>query len=102
MDSTLLMNELKNFLDDDGRLKSYPSKFRLKIISLFYLASKLESGKRYAEKELNKVLRDWHTFEDWAMLRRDLYDRHFLNREQNCSFYWLEEKQPILASFGLE
>jgi len=102
MDISFLQGELKNFLDSDGRLKSYPSKHRLKTISLFYLASKLEFGKRYTEKELNQILCDWHTFEDWAMLRRDLYDKRFLDREPNCSYYWLEENQPTLATFGLE
>lgn len=48
------------------------------------------------------VLKEWHSFDDWAMLRRDLYDRRFLGREQNCMLYWLEEKQPMLADFGLE
>ena len=102
MEATFLTNELKNFLDKDGRLKNYPTKHKPKILSLFYLASKVEAEKRYTEKELNQLLREWHTFEDWAMLRRDLYDRHFLNREGNGSFYWLEENQPSLASFGLE
>ncbi|MDR0469425.1 MAG: DUF2087 domain-containing protein [Peptococcaceae bacterium] len=101
MDREFLEKELKNFLDADGRLKGYPAKNRLKILSLFYLASKLEQGKRYPEKELNQILRDWHTFEDWAMLRRDLYDKRFLDREQDCTFYWLEENQPTLEIFGL-
>jgi len=101
MNNADYMTELRNFIDNDGRLKSYPSKFKLKIISLFYLASKFEYGRRYTEKEVNQILQEWHTFKDWALLRRDLYDMRFLNREQNCSFYWLEENQPTLESFGL-
>ena len=102
MDNSYIQGELKNFLDSDGRLKNYPSKHRPKTLALFYLASKLESGRRYTEKELNRILCDWHTFEDWAMLRRDMYDKRFLDREPNCSYYWLEENQPTLATFGLE
>jgi len=102
MEISFMQHELRHFIDPDGRLKSYPSKNRPKTLSLFYLAAKLERGRRYTEKELNQVLRDWHTFEDWAMLRRDLYDKRFLDREPDCSFYWLEEPQPTLAGFGLE
>ena len=94
--------ELKNFLDEEGRLKSYPAKRRPKIAALFYLASKFERGKRYSEKEVNQILKNWHTFEDWAMLRRDLYDKWFLGRESNGSEYWLEEIQPAFVSFELE
>ena len=70
--------------------------------SEFYLASKFELGKRYSEKEVNEILNNWHTFEDWAMLRRDLFDKWFLGRDPKGKEYWLEEKQPTLASFGFE
>jgi len=102
LDSQLLMNELRNFLDADGRLKSYPAKYKLKMLSLYYLASKLESGRRYTEKEINHVLCEWHIFEDWAMLRRDMYDNRFLDRKSDGSFYWLETEQPTFAALGLE
>jgi len=96
------MKELKNFLDADGRLKKYPVKYKLQVMSLFYLASKLEPGRRYTEKELNHVLREWHTFEDWAILRRALYDMRFMDREPKGAYYWMVETQPTLASFGFE
>lgn len=102
MDELFIIKELKNFLDETGRLKSYPAKFKPKIISLFYLTSKFEPKKRYSEKEVNEILKSWHMFNDWCMLRRDLYDKRFLGREQNSSYYWLEDKQPTFADFGLE
>ena len=101
-ENQLYENEIRTFLDDKGRLTNYPAKQKRQIYTLFYLASKFESGRQYTEKEVNQVLKDWHTFEDWAMLRRDLYDRRFLNRKPDCSLYWLEDEQPTLASFGLE
>lgn len=102
MENDFYIKELKNFLDNEGRLKSYPSKHRLKIISLFYLASKFEPGAEYSEKEVNQILKNWHTFQDWAMLRRDLYDKRFFVRTPNGSSYRLEENQPAPATFGLE
>ena len=102
MDIPFVKKEIKGFLDDEGKLHSYPAKFKKQLYVLFYLASKFEHGVRYTEKEVNKVLNDWHTFSDWASLRRDLSDRHFLGRESSGYSYWLEENQPTLASFGLE
>ena len=101
MNSFEHIDEIKSFLNEQGQLVKYPTKFKRQIFALFYLASKFERNREYTEKEVNEVLKDWHTFEDWAMLRRDLYDRRFLNRKQDCSLYWLEEEQPTLASFGL-
>ena len=102
METDYLLKELKGFLDGDKRLKKHPAKYKNKVLAWFYLASKLEPGRRYTEKEINQILCDWHTFEDWAMLRRELYDGRFVDREPNGSWYWLEEIQPTLASFGLQ
>ncbi|HHT53931.1 MAG TPA: DUF2087 domain-containing protein [Clostridiales bacterium] len=96
-----LTYELRNFLDGEGRLKIYPAKQKYKILSLFYLASKFKAGRIYTEKEVNLILNQWHTFGDWAMLRRELYDKGFLCRKPDCTAYWLEEKQPTISSFGL-
>ncbi|MDD4124692.1 MAG: DUF2087 domain-containing protein [Eubacteriales bacterium] len=101
MDNAYIKHELESFLDDEGRLKNYPAKRKYKLLSLFYIASKFEKGKIYTEKEVNKVINSWHVFNDWAMLRRDLYDKWFLGRESDGSAYWLEEKQPTFESFEL-
>jgi len=93
---------LKNFLDAEGRLVRYPAKHKVKLLALFYLTGKFERGRVYSEKEVNQVLRNWHTFGDWAMLRRDLYDLRFLSRRADGSEYWLEEQQPTFEDFGLD
>ena len=100
METDYLLGELKNFLDRQGRLVKYPSKMRPKILSLFYLASKFRQDIFYTEKEVNTLLNEWHVFGDPCMLRRDLYDRSFFNREKNGSKYWLEKKQPVLEDFA--
>jgi len=102
LDSTLYEREIRGFLDSEGKLHSYPARFKKQAFALCYLASKFEPGVRYTEKEVNQLLNKWHTFEDWATLRRDLCDRRFLGREPNGSCYWLEEEQPSLSSLGLE
>jgi hypothetical protein len=88
------MSALKNFLNTDGQLKVFPAKRKMKIEALFYLAEKFEDGKQYAEKEVNDLLNQWHTFGDPATLRRELYDYHFIDRSRDGSCYWLENPQP--------
>ena len=100
-DTVPYVAQLKNFLDGEGRLKSYPSKHKMQIFALFYLASKFESGKRYSEKEVNQLLSEWHIFGDYAILRRDLCGKRFLGRDPKGKEYWLEDTQPTPASFGV-
>ena len=101
MENNNYMKEISSFIDEFGRLKQYPVKRKRQIFVLFYLASKFEANKRYTEKDVNQILLEWHTFNDWATLRRDLFDSRFLNRKADGSEYWLEECQPTLESFGI-
>jgi hypothetical protein len=88
---------IKNFLDQNNRLVSFPAKRKMKLHALYYLSTKFEPSKTYSEKEFNDILNQWHTFGDPATLRRELYNHKFIDRETNCRSYWLEEIQPDLA-----
>lgn len=79
---------LEKYLDSAGKVKVYPSKRKYKMVVLEYLASKFEIGKTYKEAEINDILKQHHTFGDWALLRRDLFEAGFLGRNSNCSSYW--------------
>lgn len=81
-------SEIKNHLDNEGRLTRWPSKRSLQLVALDYLAEKLEPRRVYSEKEINALLNSWHTFGDPALLRRELYERGLLNRAPNGSEYW--------------
>ena len=72
MDTQEVKRLLKNFLDQDGRLIKYPAKHKHKMLSLIYLSLQFEPNRRYTEKQVNEQLKAWHTFGDWAMLRRDM------------------------------
>lgn len=85
---------LKNFLDEDKRLIKMPSKRKMNLWALLYLGSKFEKGRRYTEKEVNEILKFWHTFADPATLRRELYNHRIIDREATGAAYWLEEHQP--------
>ncbi len=78
---------LRGFLDRSGRLILYPSQNDKKLIALQYLIAKFDNGRDYSEKEVNAVLNQWHTFKDPALLRRELFDRRFFDREPAASLY---------------
>ena len=91
-----MKEKLKNFLDKDGRLVSYPSKRKMKLYAMVYLSGKFEHGKIYTEKEVNEILNKWHVFGDPATLRRELYNHRFLNRNVSGSEYLLEDVLPTI------
>lgn len=96
---------LKNYLDSEGKLTAYPSKRKLKIATMFYIASKLQenevSDKRYTEKEINEAIDSICRFHDAALLRREMYNYRFINRTNDGKEYWLEEIQPDPEKYDL-
>lgn len=81
--------ELLRFLDDDLRVTMLPRKSRKVVLG--YLAGKFELNRHYSEKEVNKIIDQWHTFGDYFMLRRALVDDGFLLRTGDGLMYWREE-----------
>jgi hypothetical protein len=55
---------------------------------LEYLIEKFDDGVHYTEIEVNQVLKQWHTFDDWALLRRELFDRGYFERDLDGTRYW--------------
>ena len=83
--------ELKSFLNEALRLKAIPAKSRKKLTALHYLAGKFEVDRQYTESEVNDILDDWTEFHDPATLRRELFNKHLLNRTPDCRAYWRED-----------
>ena len=98
MDLTII---LKNFLDEDMRLKAFPARRKMKIYTLVYFAGKFETGREYSEKEVNALLNEWHTFSDPATIRREMFDYGFLDRSRDGRVYKMSENQPTLTRLGL-
>ena len=89
MDLTSLPRELRPFMDDQGRLIQWPSKLKIKRMAIDYLATRFTPGREYTEREVNELLLDWHTFGDWAVLRRLLCDWGYMTRERDGTRYRL-------------
>ena len=68
----------------DGRLLSMPRQRSKRRVVLDYLAASFEPGVRYAEKEVNDMLRK--VYDDYVALRRYLIDEGFLARD--AGVYW--------------
>jgi hypothetical protein len=75
---------LRNFMTDDGRLHTIPSKHSKLIVVLDHIAQSFEPGQTYPEQEVNAIIEQFHP--DFAALRRYLVEDQFLTREDNV--YW--------------
>jgi hypothetical protein len=84
---------MKNLLNEAGQVTRWPSKPKEKTLVIEYLASKFSQNEAYSEKDVNELLKTWHTFSDWALLRRELFERGFLGRDKNGSSYWRTDKE---------
>jgi hypothetical protein len=88
-----LPEKMVNFLDNEKRITRWPKRKQEKIFVLKYLQGKFERNKKYKEKEINEILSQWHLFNDFAMLRREMYNNYLINRTQDCREYWIEENK---------
>jgi hypothetical protein len=80
--------ELKNFVDDAGRLKQWPRKQKLQLATMPVFAQAIPAGRRITEAEINEMLNQRHTFDDAALLRRFLCDLGYLERTRDGREYW--------------
>ena len=92
---------LKNYLNEEGRLISFPSKRKLKIASMFYIASRIDAGVQFSEKEMNDIINKMCCFNDAALIRREMYDYRFINRTSDGKIYWMEDVQPLPEQYDL-
>jgi hypothetical protein len=84
---------LKNFLNADGTLKQIPSSGNKLLIILGLIVDVFAFDTNYTEKEVNTILRRFHT--DTASLRRYLIDYGFMGRESNGTKYWRMKKDAL-------
>jgi DNA-binding transcriptional ArsR family regulator len=68
------------------RLKQIPAKEKKLVAVLRWLATRFEPGVQYSEREVNAIIEQVHP--DYATLRRELVDFHFLEREGGGGSYW--------------
>ncbi|MDF2589587.1 MAG: transcriptional regulator [Anaerocolumna sp.] len=72
------------------KLKAFPAKEKKKIIILKKITEQFDKGRRYPEKELNKILKS--IFDDYPTIRRYLIEYGFMERTNDCMEYWVSSK----------
>lgn len=80
---------IETYFNADSSLKSFPTKEKRKIVVLQHIANTFKSDKKYKEKEVNTILS--RIFDDFATIRRYLIEYGFMERYDDCSYYWIKE-----------
>lgn len=84
--------KLDSIISGEGIVVRWPKKKEEKLAVLDYLITKFEPGVEYKEMQVNMILKKWHSFGDHALLRRELYDNFYMDRNPEKGVYWVEKK----------
>jgi hypothetical protein len=59
---------------------------------MWVLWTLFDAKRVYSEREVNEILKAWHTYGDHVTLRRELINHRLLTRKSDCSEY---RKLPV-------
>ena len=82
--------KLDTIINKEGIVIRWPKKKAEKLAVLQYLQTKFSKDKIYTELEVNLILKKWNSFNDHALLRRELYDNFLINRSNDGKSYWID------------
>jgi len=74
-------------ITDDGVVTRWPAKAADRLLVLDFLIAKFETGRDYGEREVNDILKRHHSFGDWALLRRELFESGRFERNPLTAIY---------------
>jgi len=77
---------LEDFTTSTGRLKTIPAQRKKRNVILRHIVQELKVGQKYSERQLNSVLKRYHT--DTAFLRREMVVEKLLARAPDGGQYW--------------
>ena len=80
---------ISQFLNNEGKIIQLPKKQKVKTAVLEYLSEKFQPDCVYTEQQVNAICAQWHTFDDYFLIRRELVDNDILGRERDGSRCWL-------------
>jgi hypothetical protein len=75
-----------------GRMVRWPSKFSIQRLALWVLWTQFDGNRVYTEREVNEIIKRWHTWGDHVTLRRELINHRLLTRKSDGSEY---RKLPV-------
>ncbi|MEN6482768.1 MAG: metalloregulator ArsR/SmtB family transcription factor [Anaerolineaceae bacterium] len=91
---------IKNYSNPDGSLKDIPTQQKKLLAVLRYVVHDFEFEKKYTEKQVNEILSQYH--QDYAFLRRELVDFHFMQRDSNGTSYWRNKDNPDGTNYSTQ
>jgi hypothetical protein len=88
---------MSELITADGVVTRWPKKAAERQRVLLHLAQFFESGRAYPEAEVNEILRAHHAFEDWALLRREMFEARIFDRQPRTQTYWRLDLPPVAS-----
>lgn len=73
--------------DSNGRLQRWPARRIDQELALWVVWSQMPADGQLSELEVNAMLRTWHDYEDYVLLRRELCERDLLRRTPDGRVY---------------
>jgi len=83
---------MKKLINEFDKIIRWPKKPYDKEIVINWLSNKFNAEIKYSEKKVNEIIGLHHSFNDIALLRRELISRKFLSRKDDGSKYWKTNK----------
>ena len=84
----------KRIIDNDDKIIRWPKKQKDQNLILQSIRNRFNTDIFYSEKEVNQIIKDCITFDDYALVRRELIEKHYLNRSDDCKKYWVAIHTP--------
>ena len=75
---------MTNFMTSEGRIKDIPAQEKKLLVLVRHIAKSFQSGRRYSEKEVNEIIKQFHP--DYASFRRYFISYKLMARENGE--YW--------------
>jgi|GEM_PF-2716809 len=72
----------------NNKILYWPRKEADKNVALEFISAQIPPEIRLAEKEINQIISQNILFEDYALVRRELIERGFVYRTNDCREYW--------------
>ena len=88
----------KHIIDKDGKIIRWAKKQKDQNLILQYIKNKFTADILYSEPEINQTIKDSITFDDYVLIRRELIEKHYLNRSDDCKKYWVADEDNKNAS----
>ena len=82
------------YFDAGGVLQTWPARFKLQLLCMWVLWSRLPPDTSHTEREISALLGDWHEFGDPALLRRAMFEAKLVDRSVDGRDYRRIEQAP--------